>query len=133
MSLFDTAIASRLDEDLVGWLTTVRTDGRPQSSLVWFLREGDDLLIYSRADAGKLANIAAHPSVAFNLNSDHRGDAYVTMEANAAIVDAPIPADKVPAYLAKYAGEIAHFGWTPRQFAQLYPVLIRLEVSRIRV
>jgi len=67
-------VADRLDEEVVAWLTTVRPDGQPQSSIVWFLRDGDDLLIYSQENAGKLRNIAANPKVAFNLRSDEHGD-----------------------------------------------------------
>jgi PPOX class probable F420-dependent enzyme len=132
MPLFSETVARRLDRDLVGWLTTVDSKGQPQSSLVWFLRDANDLLIYSRAAARKLSNVAANPRVSFSLNSDPRGDSYVTMEATAVIVGSPAAAHEVPAYLAKYAGEIAHFGWTPPEFAELYPALIRLTIDRIR-
>ena len=125
-------VARRLDEDLVGWLTTVGGDGQPQSSLVWFLREDDHLLIYSQAGVGKLANIATNAKVAFNLRSDEHGDDYVTIEATATIDYSPTPAHEVPTYLAKYEGEIIRLGWTPPDFAADYSVLIRLELSRIR-
>jgi hypothetical protein len=47
-------LAAELDQENVGWLTTVSSEGQPQSSVVWFLRVGDDLLIYSQANAAKL-------------------------------------------------------------------------------
>lgn len=132
--MFDTRpkAAHELDQELVGWLTTVTPTGQPQSSLVWFLRDGDDLLIYSQARARKLANIAGNPKVAFTHRSDPDGDEMLTIEATTTIDRSPTPAHEVPAYLAKYDGAIARLGWTPEQFANEYPVLIRLTIHRIR-
>jgi PPOX class probable F420-dependent enzyme len=124
--------AALLDEEQVGWLTTVTPSGQPQSSIVWFLRDGDDLLIYSQAEAGKLANIAASPRVAFNLRSDPNGDEFLTIEATATVDRSPPPANEVPAYVAKYEPAIQRLGWAPPEFAQEYPVLIRLKVTRLR-
>jgi PPOX class probable F420-dependent enzyme len=125
-------LAGRLDEDLVGWLTTVSSSGQPQSSVVWFLREGDDLLIYSKPDATKLANIAANPKVAFNLRGDLEGDIVATFEGTATIVDSPTPPHQVDDYLGKYRGQIQRLGWTLEEFGGDYSALIRLRVARIR-
>lgn len=132
--MFDTRpeVAHELDGELVGWLTTVSATLQPQSSVVWFLRDGDDLLIYSQAKAKKLDNIAANSKVAFNLRGDPEGDRIATIEATASIDRSPTPAHEVPAYLAKYEGEITRLGWTPPEFASGYPVLIRLTIDRIR-
>ena len=59
-----------LETDVVAWLTTVAPDGRPQSSVVSFLREGDTILVYSEPDTPKLRNIAHSPQVSFHLQSD---------------------------------------------------------------
>jgi PPOX class probable F420-dependent enzyme len=125
-------LAGRLDEDLVGWLTTVTPSGQPQSSVVWFLRAGDELLIYSKPHATKLANIASNPKVAFNLRGDLEGDIVATFEATATIVDEPTPPHEDPTYLAKYRSQIERLGWTPAQFASEYATLIRLSLDRIR-
>jgi PPOX class probable F420-dependent enzyme len=125
-------LAGRLDEDLVGWLTTVAPSGQPQSSVVWYLRNGDELLIYSKPDATKLANISANPKVAFNLRGDLEGDTMATFEATATIVDSPIPPHEDAAYLAKYRGQIERLGWTLEGFAGDYSALIRLHIDRVR-
>jgi PPOX class probable F420-dependent enzyme len=125
-------LALELDEELVGWLTTGAPTGQPQSSVVWFLRDGDDLLVYSQAAARKLNNIASNPKVAFNLRGDPTGDRIASFEATATIDRSPTPAHEVPSYLAKYEGEIVRLGWTPPVFATEYPVLIRLHIDRIR-
>jgi PPOX class probable F420-dependent enzyme len=125
-------LAADLDQELVGWLTTVSPTGQPQSSVVWFLRDADDLLVYSQAAARKLGNLDANPKVAFNLRGDPTGDRIASFEATATIDRSPTPAHEVPSYLAKYEGEIVRLGWTPPVFASEYPVLIRLHIDRIR-
>ena len=69
-SRHDLELTAQLDNDLVGWLTTVTPDGQPQSSVVWFLREGDDLLIYSKPGRDEADQHRANPKVAFNLRGD---------------------------------------------------------------
>jgi PPOX class probable F420-dependent enzyme len=125
-------LAAQLDDELVGWLTSVTPDGQPQSSVVWFLRDGDDLLVYSKPDATKLTNIAANPRVAFNLRGDEMGDTMATFEATASVVGSPTPAHQDPVYLAKYREQISRLGWTPEQFSDEYSALIRITIHRIR-
>ena len=125
-------LTTRLDDDLVGWLTTVTESGQPQSSVVWFIRDGDDLLVYSKPDATKLANITVNPKIAFNLRGDELGDTMATFEGTAEVVESPTPPHRDPAYLDKYSGEISRLGWVPDQFADDYSALIRITIDRIR-
>ena len=125
-------LAASLDHELVGWLTTVTASGQPQSSVVWFLRDGADLLVYSKPDATKLANVAVNPRVAFNLRGDELGDTMATFEGTAQVVESPTPPHRDPAYLDKYRGEISRLGWVPDQFADDYSALIRITIDRIR-
>ena len=66
-----------LDEDVVGWFTSVAPDGRVQTSPISFLWDGETVLFYSKPDAPKVRNIAANPQVAFCLNTDEYGDRIV--------------------------------------------------------
>jgi PPOX class probable F420-dependent enzyme len=125
-------LATPLDAGLVGWLTTVTESGQPQSSVVWFLRDGNDLLVYSKPDATKLANVAANPKVAFNLRTDEMGDAMTTLEGTATLVDSPTPPHQDPAYFAKYQDQIKRLGWTPEQFSDEYSALLRIAINRVR-
>ena len=129
--LADHAITSRLDEELVAWMTTVTSGGRPQSSPVWFLREGDELLVYSLQSA-RARNVARNPSVAINLNSDAYGSRVVTMEGAARIDETAPSASEHGRYLAKYRERIAGYGWTPESFSRDYSVPIRITITRIR-
>jgi PPOX class probable F420-dependent enzyme len=125
-------LAGRLDGELVGWLTTVSPSGQPQSSVVWFLRDSNDILIYSRPDATKLANIAVNAKVAFNLQGDEMGDSMATFEGTATLVESPTPPHEDLDYFDKYQHQISRLGWTPEQFAEDYSALIRISIDRVR-
>lgn len=124
--------AARLRSDVVAWLTTVRDDNMPQTSPIWFLWEGDEITVYSRAQTPKLANVEATGTASFNLDGNGMGGDIVTIEAAARIdPDAPA-ADQVPVYVEKYREHMERIGHTPETFAAAYPVAIVLEPLRVR-
>lgn len=129
---FGRRVARRLQDEEVVWLTTVSPDGAPQPSPVWFLWENGTFLIYSQPHRPKLRNIALHPRVALNFNSDAVGDDVAVFAGEARIVhDAP-SADQIPAYVAKYRAAIARLGADPNGFAQDYSVAIRVTPDKLR-
>jgi PPOX class probable F420-dependent enzyme len=60
----------RLRSEQVAWLTTVRADGQPQSTPVWFLWDGETFLLYSQPGAQKVRNVTANPKVSLHLGDD---------------------------------------------------------------
>ena len=125
-------VAEKLDHELVGWFTTVTQDGQPQSSPVWFVREDDDLLVYSKPDAPRIHNIADNSRIAFNLRGDRQGDIVVTMEGRATTAARSTQAADHHAYLAKYGTEIVRLGFTPDTFSADYSVPVVITIERIR-
>jgi PPOX class probable F420-dependent enzyme len=126
------AVARLTDEKII-WLTTVRPNGQPQTSPVWFLYEDGEFLIYSLPGTARTANIEANPQVSLNLDGNGEGGDIVSVEGDARIDSTAAPSDQVAAYQAKYAGHIARNGWTPESFAADYPVAIRVTPRRARV
>lgn len=130
--MFKEKSKARLEREPVIWMTTVRSDGQPQTSVVWFLLEGDEVLVYSKDGTIRNRNVLTNPKVSLNLDGDGRGGAVVTMEGTARIdADAPAPKDH-PSYLEKYHDLIVGNGWTPEQFGRDYPVPIRIKVEKVR-
>jgi PPOX class probable F420-dependent enzyme len=125
--------AEHLASDVVGWLTTVAADGRVQSSPISFLWNGETILFYSKPATPKLRNIAVHPQVSFNLNSDPFADHVVVIEGLAAVDAAAMPSDVDPAYLAKYHAPLAHWEMDEAQTAREFSVPVRITPVRIRV
>jgi PPOX class probable F420-dependent enzyme len=120
-----------LADAVVIWLTTVRPNGQPQASPVWFVMDSGEFLIYSRDGAPRLHNIAANPRVSLNLDSDEGSDV-VTVEGEARVVDGPRSTDHMD-YQKKYAKHIKQIGYTSEQFADAYSVVIRVKPTRWRV
>ncbi len=129
---FGKRAAERLSTEEVIWLTTVGGDGTPQPSPVWFLWENDAAIIYSQPKTPKIGNIARHPQVALNFNSDAGGGNVVILTGTAEIVaDAP-PVAAHTTYLAKYGEAITRIGMTPDSFADDYSTVIRVTPNKLR-
>lgn len=121
----------RLASDRIGWLTTVAPDGTPQASPIWFLWDGDEILVYS-LDSPRARNVAKHPRVSLNLDGNGLGGDIVIVEGTARIdPETPGAADN-PAYVAKYLPVMDDHGWTPEWFAGRYSVPIRITPTRFR-
>ena len=125
--------AARLRDEPILWLTTVTAAGQPQTSPVWFLWVDDEILLYSRADTPRPANIRANPRVAANLDSDGGGGDVLSIEGEARITrEQAVATDVPPAYVEKYAARVAANGWTMASFLVDYPVEIRIRPTHIR-
>lgn len=125
-------VESRLRHNLMAWLTTVRPDGQPISVPVWFLlRDDETILVYSRPGKQKLRNIAANPRVSLGLDVTDLGRNIVRLEGTAAVADDVPPADRQPAYLAKYTERIGALFGTPERFAELFSVPVVITPTRL--
>ncbi len=121
----------KIRQAAIVWLTTVRADGMPQPTPVWFIWENGTFLIYSQPKAQKLRNIRHNPKVALNLNSDEQGEQYLVIMGEASIDEKQPPSDHVPAYLKKYRQSIQAIGYTPETLAQSWSVAIRVRPTQI--
>ena len=129
---FGKRIARQLDDELVLWLTTVGKSGTPAPNPVWFLWNGDQILVSSQPDKAKLHNIAGHPRVSLNFNATHTGGDVGVISGTAVIDDNPITGEALAAYNTKYAEDIARLGMTPEQFHADYSVLVRITPDKLR-
>lgn len=125
-------VAQHLEDDRIVWLTTVNPDQTPQPSPVWFVWDGETVIIYSQPATPKLRNIGARPRVSLNFAGNGEGGDIVVLTGNASVdSDAP-PNSEVPAYQEKYADGIQSLGMTPDQFAQAYSVAVRVQPTSLR-
>ena len=122
----------RLGDERIIWLTTVRLNGQPQTSPVWFLFEDGEFLIYSLPGTARTANITANPRVSLNLDGNGQGGDVVSIEGEARLDPEAPPSSEVTAYQERYREWIARNGWTPGSFDADYPVAIRIRPTRTR-
>ena len=125
-------VETRLNTNLMAWLTTVNPAGRPDSVPVWFLLCDDDrILTYSQPGKAKLTNIDANPHVALGLDVTDIGRDVIRIEGTAARAPGHPPADRVPAYAAKYAERVGAIFGTVERFAQSFSEAILITPRRL--
>jgi PPOX class probable F420-dependent enzyme len=126
-------VRRRLTEEMTIWLTTVGRDDTPQPNPVGFLWDGgDSVLIYSQANAKRLANIRRRPSVSLNFDGDGAGGDIVVLTGTAEILDDCPPVTGNPEWLEKYGAAIdAQFGHAAK-FAEIFSVPVRIRLTHVR-
>lgn len=125
--------AEKLAEERIVWLTTVRHDGQPQTSPVWFVWDDGTFLIYSRAGQQKIRNVLANPRVSLALEQDGTGSDVATLEGRAIIDEEALPANMVASYVAKYGPRMEAISGSLEAFADDYRIALRVEVTRRRM
>jgi PPOX class probable F420-dependent enzyme len=129
---FGGRVANRLRDEQIVWLTTTSADGTPQPNPVWFLWNGEQVLIFSQPNQAKLRNIRRTPRVSLNFNSsDQGGD--IAVITGSAVFDPGGPTDAERSdYQVKYAEGIKSIGLTPESMLQTYSELIRVTPEKLR-
>jgi PPOX class probable F420-dependent enzyme len=127
------ALSDRLQTESIAWLTTVASDGQPQSSPVWFLWADDTFLVYAQPRSWKVRNVRANPLVSLHLNSNESGGRIVTFEGTAQVSDSHPLAHEDRAYLDKYRAGIAGIGSTPEKLGAEFSAAILVTPTRVRV
>lgn len=116
------------------WLTTVDSSGTPQPRPVWFILEGDSILLYSQPSAFKLKHIINNPNVALHFNTlDTKGEEDLIIFKGSAKIDPKAePVNKNSAYLRKYRTGIKGLSPSPQNFAEEYSTAVRIKLTSLR-
>jgi len=122
----------RLRDEQAVWLVTVRADGMPQPTPVWFHWDGSTFLIYSQRDKPKLRNIAADPNVALHFNADDEGEQVFVLFGTARLDPSAPSVLGNPEYLRKYDDGIRSIGLTPETMSEEYSQPVRIEPIAVR-
>lgn len=78
-----------LDTPRTGKLATVREDGRPHVSAIWFDLDGDILVFTTWHKSVKTKNLRHDPRVSMCVDDEQLPYAYVIVEGTAEITDPP--------------------------------------------
>lgn len=129
---FGRQVKRRLIKESIIWLTTVGSDLTPHPRPVWFLWDGNSILIFSQPNAHKVSHIKAHPRVAVHFNRDEKGSDTPVITGTAVVDSSVPPPDRVPAYLKKYRKRLTEIGVSPADMGRDYSVAIRVVPSSMR-
>ena len=119
------AVQERLRDDGIAWLVTVDPTGAPNAIPVWFLWDGEEVLLYSEPRTAKLRSIDLNDKVALHLDSDGSGGAIVVVRGRARRSGDP-PAHEVPEFVEKYGWGFRRHDWAPADFGERYSVPVRI-------
>lgn len=130
---FGQRVAKRLHEEPIIWLTTIDSKGTPQPAPVWYWwdDEQQNILIYSKANAKREAHLRANPRVSLNFDGNKQGGDIIVLTGKVTFSNDP-SADQHQRYVEKYSAFIKRSFGTPENFAQLYPVALRVQPLNIR-
>ena len=127
----DAHVDQRLRNDITIWLNTVRPDGRPHAVVVWFLWDGEAILIFSQPDKQKLRNLQHNSNVVLAVDNTRDGSDPITIEGIATLLNPGEINTAHPSYVEKYGEHIKRIGYTPEQMAIAYSQPIRIIPMRI--
>lgn len=102
-----------LDERIIAWFTTVDEHGRPHAVPVWFFWHDGRVLIFSRHDSAKVANVRRRSPVLVHLDTGTFGSEVVILHGSARVSERSAAAwltEFRDAYERKYAEAIADYG-----------------------
>ncbi|GAB3462706.1 pyridoxamine 5'-phosphate oxidase family protein [Kineococcus endophyticus] len=99
----DDTVAARLTTERTLWCCTLRPDGSPHQTPVWFVHLAGAFWIGTAAHSVKVRNVRADPRVSLALPD---GDAPVVAEGDAAVRTSGYPDEVVAAFDAKYGWDV---------------------------
>jgi PPOX class probable F420-dependent enzyme len=122
---------ARLDQELILWLTTVRPNGQPQTLPVWFVVDGNDLLVWS-IEGTRIKNLTGNPLVSAHVSDNGTGGNILSIEGEAAIEANRGPASQHPGYVKRYQRRMDRSRWGWDWFDTVYKVPIRIIPRKVR-
>lgn len=123
-------VNERLNNSLITWFTSVRPDGRPHTVPVWFLWDGETILMF-RAIKVKVHELKQNPHVTLALDPSNNGNDIVVIEGTAELVEDVNITTTLPAFTKKYDTLLKEMGWTAESMAPNYPHAVRVTPEKI--
>lgn len=72
--MLDDSIRTFLQQRLIARVTTIEPDGYPHTVPIWYILDGDDLVIATGSESRKVKNIQHNPKGAVTIGGDPVGD-----------------------------------------------------------
>jgi PPOX class probable F420-dependent enzyme len=127
MTIFDDSTRTLLDGPNFAVVATLTASGAPHTSTVWYLRDGDTVLISVTADKLKARNLARDPRISLTVSDRANPYHSVDVRGTAELIDDP---DRtLPARLAaRYLGDADA---NPPEPADVKRLIVRVAPDRV--
>lgn len=127
MTLLDESTRTLLDGPNFAVVATLTASGAPHTSTVWYLRDGDAILISVTADKLKARNLARDPRISLTVSDRANPYHSVDLRGTAELVDDP--EKTLPARLAeRYLGDA---GANPPEPAGVRRLIVRVTPAKV--
>src|SRR3712207_655501 len=104
MTIFNESVRHLLDGPNFAVVATLTPSGAPHTSTVWYLRDGDTVLISVTADKLKARNLAGDPRISLTVSD--RANPYHSVDIRGTAELVAAPEKTLPARLAeRYLGD----------------------------
>lgn len=125
-------IERHLRGDQIAWLTTVTPSGWPAPHAVWFIWDGQAIIVYSVNGGAKVRHIEAHDQVTVHFDSGPGAGDIVVISGRASRVQDPPPPSEFPGFLDKYRSRIDAMGQTTAWYDRDFSTALRIVPERAR-
>lgn len=75
--MLDNTIRTFLGQRLIARVTTINPDGYPHSVPIWYILDGEDIVIATGPETHKVRNIRANPKGAIVIGGEPKDDSFV--------------------------------------------------------
>jgi PPOX class probable F420-dependent enzyme len=127
---FHAYVDRRLRAEPIIWLTTATLDGRTHIVPMWFLWDGQAVVLFSLPNTKKLRHIASNPLVSLALEASDQGYDIVIIEGRASLIDDPLVTGKMPSFITKYAGVPRR--WEPQEWAEKFSKTVQVMPTKLK-
>lgn len=124
------SIGDALEREAVIWLSSTCPDGRPHIVPVWFLWDGESILVCSKPHAQKVRNLRADARVMVAVGEPGLDFDIELIEATAELGVLPTRHILPDAFATKYASLAARAGVTFDRFCAVYTQAIWIRPTR---
>ncbi|MFO7681525.1 MAG: pyridoxamine 5'-phosphate oxidase family protein [Chloroflexota bacterium] len=87
--MFDDRVRALLEQPIIVRFTTIRPDGYPHTVPVWFMLDGDDLLVFSLRETRKVKNALVDAKGCFSIGGDPAGSDSYLIDGDLVVEDDP--------------------------------------------
>ena len=114
----------------VVWLSTVSPDGRPHLVPIWFWWDGTSVLVASKPNARKIANLRLNPSCMLAVGDAAADFDVALIEARAELTSSPTRTVLDAGLFGKYRDSMLAIGLERDEFEATYSQVVRITPNR---
>jgi len=88
-SLYDDQMRELLKQPVIVRITTINKEGYPHTVPIWFMLDGDDLIVFTERTTAKAKQVMANPKGSIAIGGDPIGSPCLLIEGDYEIEDDP--------------------------------------------